>query len=145
MSQPVVYASGVFDMFHYGHMRYLKKCRVLRPDHAFVVGVHSDADCARAKRAPVMTMRERCAAVREFGIADAVVEDAPMVETPDFYEKHGIACTVHAHTEAEHGRYVRAYYQDAERLGMLVRLDYTSEISTTELIRRITANHDDGR
>jgi cytidyltransferase-like protein len=132
----VIYTSGVFDMCHYGHIKYLKLCRKMYPDAVFIVGVHSDADCARVKRTPIMTMNERGLTLRELDIADQILESAPLEETAAFYEKYNIAYTLHAHRHSEHEYYVRTYYEVAERMGKLVRLDYTPVISTTELIMR---------
>ena len=38
--------SGVFDLFHYGHMILLKKCRELYPNDILIVGIHTDEECA---------------------------------------------------------------------------------------------------
>ena len=49
----IIYVSGVFDLFHYGHMILLKKCKKLYKNCYLVVGVHSDEDCIPYKRKPL--------------------------------------------------------------------------------------------
>ena len=131
----IAYVSGVFDLFHYGHMELLTKVRDKFPGYLIMVGVHSDEDVASYKRAPVMSMEERVRAVRASRLADMVLESAPLRETASFYLKHNITKTVHAHSVEEHEEYRKFFCPEAG--DKLVRLDYTSGISTTEIIRRI--------
>ena len=96
-----IYVSGVFDMFHYGHVRLLKKCEEiayelmikLREPVRLLIGVHNDADCANYKRKPIMSMNERSTSIIELiewlasrGLFVAVLIDAPLIETKEFYE-----------------------------------------------------------
>lgn len=70
----VGYASGVFDMFHVGHLNILRKAR----DHCqtLVVGVASDEfiDLLKGAR-PVIPLAERCEIIAALGIVDEVVID----------------------------------------------------------------------
>ena len=52
-----VYADMVGDLFHHGHVEFLRRARDLGDE--LVVGVHSDATAESYKRTPVMTMDER--------------------------------------------------------------------------------------
>jgi len=144
-----IYVSGVFDMFHYGHVRLLKKCEEiayelmikLREPVRLLIGVHNDADCANYKRKPIMSMNERSTSIIELiewlgyrGLFVAVLIDAPLIETKEFYESKEIIKTVHAHKE-ENKKYNK-YYEDAIKMGIFERLDYTGGISTSDLIDR---------
>ena len=128
--------SGEFDLFHYGHMILLKKCRELYPNDILIVGIHTDEECAQYKRRPILTYEERERSIREFGIPDEIIE-CPLLETRELYEKYNIDKTIHAHKKEEHEYYVENCYKDGEKMGIFQRLEYTSEISTSEIIQRI--------
>ncbi len=70
----VGYASGVFDMFHVGHLNILRnarsRCRTL------VVGVASDEYVLDLKgRAPVIPLVERLEIIESVGMVDEVIID----------------------------------------------------------------------
>jgi len=70
----VGYASGVFDMFHVGHLNILRKAR----EHCrtLVVGVASDEYIEQFKGArPVIPLSERCEIISALAIVDEVVID----------------------------------------------------------------------
>lgn len=70
----VGYASGVFDMFHVGHLNLLRRARN-RCRH-LVVGVASDEYVERLKgRTPVVPCDERIDIISALGIVDEVVID----------------------------------------------------------------------
>lgn len=52
-----VYADMVADLFHYGHMRFIKKARAL--GDYLLVGICADDVLASYKRRPILTMEER--------------------------------------------------------------------------------------
>jgi rfaE bifunctional protein nucleotidyltransferase chain/domain len=77
----VVFANGCFDLFHVGHVRYLRAAAALG-DH-LVVALNSDASTRRLKGpgrpvASELARAELVAAVR--GVAAVVIFDAPTVE-----------------------------------------------------------------
>lgn len=70
----VGYASGVFDMFHVGHLNILRRAR----EHCrtLVVGVGSDEYVTALKgRAPVVPLAERVEIISALGIVDEVIID----------------------------------------------------------------------
>ncbi|CAN5348547.1 adenylyltransferase/cytidyltransferase family protein [soil metagenome] len=70
----VGYASGIFDMFHVGHLNLLRRART-HCDH-LVVGVGSDEYAEQLKgRLPVVPCDERIDIVSALGIVDEVVID----------------------------------------------------------------------
>jgi glycerol-3-phosphate cytidylyltransferase len=71
---PVGYASGVFDMFHVGHLNILRRAR----EHCetLVVGVGSDEYVEALKgRSPVVPLVERLDIISALGIVDEVIID----------------------------------------------------------------------
>eukprot|EP00656_Telonema_subtile_P016900 TRINITY_DN18964_c0_g1_i1.p1 TRINITY_DN18964_c0_g1~~TRINITY_DN18964_c0_g1_i1.p1 ORF type:complete len:143 (-),score=10.13 TRINITY_DN18964_c0_g1_i1:56-436(-) len=66
----VIYTDMVGDLFHCGHMNFLRQCREVATAEecgdrkiVLVVGVHSDELVMTYKRQPVLTMDERAASV----------------------------------------------------------------------------------
>lgn len=74
MTYDVGYSSGVFDMFHVGHLNLLRRAR----NHCYhlVVGVASDEYVENLKgRPPVVPYDERIDIISALGIVDEVVVD----------------------------------------------------------------------
>jgi rfaE bifunctional protein nucleotidyltransferase chain/domain len=76
----VVFAHGVFDLLHPGHVRYLTAAR--REGDALLVAVQSDraARAAKGPSRPVMPDRERAEILDALAVVDAVVvfdDDTP--------------------------------------------------------------------
>jgi glycerol-3-phosphate cytidylyltransferase len=70
----VGYSSGVFDMFHVGHLNLLRRAR--NYCHHLVVGVASDEYVENLKgRLPVVPCDERIDIISALGIVDEVVID----------------------------------------------------------------------
>lgn len=137
-----VYASIVGDLFHFCHMRFLKKIKTLYPSCILIVGIHSDDVVENYKRKPIMSMKERVAAVFESNLADEIIENAPLYESSEYYNKHNIDIVVHGHHQEEHDKYAK-FYQDAIKLGIFKRIDYNNDISTSEIIKRIVDRYTD--
>ena len=69
----IVFASGVFDLMHAGHVRYLTAARA--EGDLLVVGIHSDASARKLKGEgrPILTERARAALVAALAVVDYVV------------------------------------------------------------------------
>jgi D-glycero-beta-D-manno-heptose 1-phosphate adenylyltransferase len=69
----VVFANGVFDLLHVGHVRYLKAAR--EEGDLLVVGINSDASTRALKGAgrPILTERARASLVAALAAVDYVV------------------------------------------------------------------------
>jgi len=130
-----IYISGVFDLLHFGHVELFQKVRKLYPEDFIIAGVHNDRDVATYKRTPIMTENERIRSVKSLNIVDLVIGDAPITESEDFYKQFGIDIIVHAHSQEQDAAYRKLHSPHAG--DRLVRLDYTSDISTTDLLSRL--------
>mmetsp|Transcript_13572 Transcript_13572/g.20372 ORF Transcript_13572/g.20372 Transcript_13572/m.20372 type:complete len:160 (+) Transcript_13572:152-631(+) len=135
-----VYADGVFDMFHLGHMSYLKRVRAQfsEPIH-LVVGVCSDETVEMYKRRPVLSYEIRVQTILMSGFADEVVE-APLRADAEFIERNQIDFVTHGSDWTEES--VEKYYGDAKRLNKLKIVPFTPGISTTQIIREIVSRDD---
>lgn len=68
---------GTFDLFHYGHVRLLKRCREMC-DY-LTVAINSDEFIWNYKQTkPVMRYKERYMSVEETGIADQVIQNVQL-------------------------------------------------------------------
>jgi len=69
----VVFANGVFDLLHVGHVRYLQAAR--QQGDILVVGINSDASTRKLKGPgrPILTERARAALVAALAAVDFVV------------------------------------------------------------------------
>lgn len=69
----IVFANGVFDLLHVGHVRYLQAARA--EGDVLIVGVNSDSSARRikGKGRPILTERARAALVAALAAVDYVV------------------------------------------------------------------------
>ncbi len=72
-----VYSGATFDLFHAGHVSFLKQCKELAgQDGEVIVALNRDEFIAAYKgKPPVMTFRERAAVVGACRYVDQVIEN----------------------------------------------------------------------
>ncbi|MFP6570522.1 MAG: adenylyltransferase/cytidyltransferase family protein [Dehalococcoidia bacterium] len=128
-----MYVDMVADLFHYGHVNFLRQAK-LHGDF-LLVGVHSDETVTNYKRNPILSMEERVLSVAGCRYVDEVVPNAPLEITLDWIEKHNIDLIIHGDDVAPEIR--DAWYGVPIKMGIYKSVGYTSGISTTELISRI--------
>ena len=138
MTQKTIYVTMVADLFHYGHIQFLKKAKTF--GNKLVVGIHSDKDVALYKRTPVLTMNERSEVVKACKYVDDVILDAPLETTDEFMNKFGLDIYIHAHHKHENEKYL--FLSNNIKTKQFIRVDYTDGISTTEIIKRIKDRDD---
>ncbi len=131
-----VYADMVGDLFHGGHVSFFKKARELGDQ--LVVGVHSSEVCESYKRRPVLSLAERIAVIEACRFVDRVIPNAPMPVSEKFIEKYKLDIVVHGDdiSPLESSQ----WYQGAIKMGIFQTVQYTSGISTTEIIERIKSH-----
>jgi cytidyltransferase-like protein len=136
-----VYADGVFDLFHSGHLEFLRKARAVGGAGAvLVVGVLSDR-AAGWKRAPVVPHAQRLEMLRGCALVDEVVGDAPRVLSAAFLGRHRLSLVVHGDDDRQ-----AAFFAVPRALGIMVYVPYTRAgplaTTTSEIIARIRARSD---
>ncbi|KAJ2652669.1 choline phosphate cytidylyltransferase [Coemansia sp. RSA 1287] len=82
----VVYVDGAFDLFHTGHIEFLRRAREL--GDYLLVGVHDDqtVNAVKGSSFPVMNLQERVLGVLQCRYVDEVVIGAPYSVTKDVLE-----------------------------------------------------------
>ena len=127
-----IYADMGADLFHYGHMRFLKKAHALG-DH-LLVGICADDVLVSYKRRPILTMEERVASVAGCRYVDEVLPNAPPMVDRAWIEKYDIDLVVHGDDYSQEQQ--EYYYKVPIEMGIFRTVAYTQSISTTEIIRR---------
>ena len=125
----------VADLFHYGHVNFLKKAS----SHGdfLLVGVHADEEVMTYKRRPILSMEERVASVEGCRYADEVIPNAPLEIDRTFIEKHNIDLVIHGDDFSSDLE--KLCYKIPMEMGIYRPVGYTEGISTTDLIDRVKA------
>jgi cytidyltransferase-like protein len=132
-----LYTDMCADLFHSGHVNYLRQCCTVADNVHLIVGIHSDATIESYKRASVCTMEERIGVVEACRFVDAVLPHAPLRVTEEFMDQNDIDFVVHGTETPELER--QAMYDIPIGRGMYIEVPRTPGISTTELIDRIAS------
>ena len=135
-----VYVDVVFDLFHYGHVEFLRQARAF--GDKVVVGLVSDDDVATYKPRPIISMTERAAVVSACRYVDRVVLNAPLHCTRAFLDEIGAAFACHGDDFTP--EQLDYWYGDLKGTGRLRVVPYTPEISSRIIVERIANRLRDG-
>lgn len=131
------YTTGVYDMFHIGHLNILKRAKE-QCDY-LIVGVTTDALCyARKGKHPIICEAERMAIVAELRCVDQVVPQENMDKLEAVRKYHADAVFVGSDWKGTDAwnRYEQEF---AEAGCTVVYLDHTDGISSTILRNRLNS------
>ena len=126
----IVYVDGVFDLFHAGHIQFLKKAKSLGT--YLIVGVISDEACQSYKRKPIIDLNNRIIMVENIKIVDKVVTKSPLIISKEFIETHNIDIVVHGDDSKQ-----EEFFKVPIEMGIMKYVSYTQKISTTKIIDKI--------
>ena len=127
-----VYADMVADLFHHGHIEFLRQ--VSDMGDYVLVGINADDVAEVYKRRPIHTMEQRIASVLECQYVDQVIPNAPWLFDPTWIEKYDLDLVVHGNDYSDEKQ--RNIYKVPIERGIFRTIPYTKGISTTEIIRR---------
>lgn len=133
--QKRIYTRMVADLFHEGHVNFLRAARALGT-HLTVCVVPDERVLENKGKLPVMTQAERAAVVSACKYVDAVITDSPVSTTPEFMKKHGFALYTFA-CASEKERIEKYALCSTLPPAMIKEIDYTPDISTSALVSRI--------
>lgn len=135
----IVYVDVTCDMFHMGHINFLKQARAF--GDYLIVGVLPDEAVTTYKRRPVLNLQERAAVLRACKYVDEVLEGVPLRQSQEWLLDNHIAFVVHG--DDFDPAICSDQYQAAIDLGIFRLVPYTPGISTTDIISRIVERRDD--
>lgn len=131
------YTTGVYDMFHIGHLNVLKRAKALC-DY-LIVGVTTDDLCfTRKNKYPIICESDRVAIIRELRCVDQVVLQTDMDKLAAVKKYHADAVFVGSDWKGTEAW--KRYEEEFSEVGCaVVYLDHTDGISSTILRDRL--NH----
>ncbi|KAK3994635.1 hypothetical protein QBC44DRAFT_236040 [Cladorrhinum sp. PSN332] len=136
-----IYADGVFDLFHLGHMRQLEQAKKAFPEVYLIVGVTGDEETHKRKGLTVLSGSERAETVRHCKWVDGVIENCPWIVTPEFLEEHQIDYVAHDDIPygADEGDDI---YAPIKAAGKFLVTQRTEGVSTTGIITKIVRDYE---
>lgn len=136
-----IYADGVFDLFHLGHMCQLEQAKKCFPNVTLVCGIPSDKETHKRKGLTVLSDEQRIATLKHCRWVDEVISDAPWCVTTEFLEKHKIDYVAHDDLPYASADSDDIYRPIKER-GMFLTTQRTDGISTSDIITKIIRDYD---
>ncbi len=129
-----IYTKIVGDLFHIGHVRFLRNARAL--GDRLIVQVVPDERVAAYKRAPIMNQQERAEVIAACAYVDEVHLEGPKTITLDFMDGNGFDSYAYGYSSEKEALVKR---QDCIELPdhRIRVIPYTPGISTTEIINRV--------
>ena len=124
----------VADLFHWGHVNFLKKIREKYPQGNIIIGLIPNDVCSSYKRKPIMNYEERKIVLNSCKYIDKVITFSKLEITKDFVRKNNFDVVIHAHNPEEHEKY-RMFWKNIQK--QFIRMDYNNGISTTDIIERV--------
>ncbi len=125
----------VADLFHRGHVEFLKKISKLEKNSYIIVGIHSDEMVSSYKRKPIFNMEDRVEIIKFCSCVDKVISNVPLLITKDFLEFHKIDIVVHGDDMTD---FLKEYnYPVPIKMGIMREVGYWDGISTTFIIEKI--------
>lgn len=132
------YTTGVYDMFHIGHLNILKRAK--EQCEFLIVGVTTDELCLQRKnKLPIIPEAERIEIVQAIRYVDKVVPQRDMDKRKAVGDYHADAVFVGSDWKGTPAW--ERYEQELAQLGCtVVYLDHTDGISSTILRERLNAD-----
>jgi cytidyltransferase-like protein len=131
-----VYVDMVADLFHYGHVEFLKQAS--EQGDELIVGLISDEVAEGYKRRPILSLEERVRSVEGCKYVTKVLPNCPLAVTKEWILEHNIDFVVHGDDFNEET--IRTYYGVPIDMGIFRTVPYTGGVSTSDLIKRIAAH-----
>jgi len=127
------YTEGVFDLYHKGHVRLLRKMRDIFDK--VVVAVTPDEIVKTYKEPPIFSYEERVEIIEACKYVDEVILPAEgSITTIDWMEANNIDYIVHGNA---HESFLKTWYSEAMEEHRLFLLDETKDYHSQDIKRKI--------
>jgi len=145
----IIYTDGIFDLFHRGHLEYLKACKNILKDSGekdddvfLIVGIVNDKDATGYKRIPIYNENDRYEIIENIKCVDKIIKDAPLIINEDFMMEHKIDFVVHSFSNAGDEGAQDEFFKVPIQMGKFKKIQYYSSISTTDIIKKINSRNE---
>ena len=135
-----VYVDIVGDLFHAGHVAFLKKAKAF--GDYLIVGVLADDTVEEYKREPIISLEDRVRVIEACRYVDQVVVAPPLRLTEEMVRDLQIDYVVHG--DDFNPALLEDQYGISLKLGIFRTVPYTPGISTTQIIKRIVKRNNEG-
>ena len=138
----VVYVDGGWDMFHAGHVDFLRRASEL--GDFVLVGVHNDVivNRHRGSNYPIMNTNERTLSVLSCQYVGDVVIDPPWHLTREMIAALNISVVAHGSTHDPNDDGSNDPYAVPKAMGIYKALPSAVDLTVETIVSRIQANHD---
>ena len=133
--QKRVYTRMVADLFHEGHVNFLRAAKALG-SHLTVCVVSDERVVENKGKMPLMKQAERAAVVAACKYVDTVMTETPAAVTPAYMQQHGFDIYTFA-CASQQERTEKYKLCSTLPATMIHELSYTSGISTSNIVMRI--------
>ena len=138
----IVYVDGAFDMFHQGHIEFLKKAKEM--GSYLIVGIHNDntVNKHRGLNFPILNMQERVLSVLGCKYTDDVLMDAPWSISRQLIKSLKISVVV-AGTSSDYAydeRETNEHYTAPKEMGILKRVQSSCKLTLRDILERVMKN-----
>ncbi|GMR47452.1 hypothetical protein PMAYCL1PPCAC_17647, partial [Pristionchus mayeri] len=142
VSRPLrIYADGVFDLFHFGHVEYLYQIKESFPSAPSLQEVIPDAEVLRYKGAlPVLTAEERARSLKGTRLVDEVIDGVPFHPSIPLLDSQQFDLCAHDSTPYP-APGVEDVYEGFKRADRFLETRRAEGICTTDLINRIIRHY----
>lgn len=140
MYMKIIYTDGIFDLFHRGHLEYIKHCKETFTDVFLIVGIVNDKDATGYKRPPIYCENDRYEIVSNIKYVDKIVKDAPLIIDENFMNEHQIDYVIHSFSNEADAEKQKEFFKVPIMLNKFMTIQYYSSISTTDIIKKIREN-----
>ncbi|CAJ0933538.1 unnamed protein product, partial [Mesorhabditis belari] len=139
-SDRIVYVCGAFDLFHYGHLRFLEEARKL--GDYLICGILGDSTVNSYKGGnhPIMSLHERVLTVLAYRPVDEVVIGAPYMVSDEMIDRFNISLVVVGCEVPHHEHDCPDAFEAAKRRGIYREVESGSNLTTEGIIERIIKN-----
>lgn len=136
-----VYADGVFDLFHLGHMKQLEQAKKAFTNVQLICGIPSDNETHKRKGLTVLTDKQRIETLHHCKWVDEIISNSPWCVTIDFLNLHKIDYVAHDDIPYASDN-SDDIYKPIKEIGRFLATQRTEGISTSDIITKIIRDYD---